>query len=328
MDFPDTLNEGAAWADSYRPVLDRAFAAFMETDEWPLVASVQRDLDRAKIDIDVREAVRKIPTMTGTRTSHYGPERVEIPLHLLRHIPAAEELIQACEVIIKRVTSLYLSPEPKPRLNSNDSVLEPFDRLVVMRAGELLNNNGPDPFGGGTRGESEWEYEVHEERARDFLSVDSLDAYFDRQQELLLSERDQTSPPRPRSIFVLMPFGENWSRGVYDMLHRALRSLDERVKLHRADDIFMPGKITDQIADAIERADALIADITGTNPNVMWELGYAQALRKPVIILNQSVEDSPFDVHDWRQINYSITPTEQDHRAIEMSVRQALELVD
>ena len=74
----------------------------------------------------------------------------------------------------------------------------------------------------------------------------------------------------------------------------------------RADDITAPGRITDQITAAIDRADVVIADLTGNNPNVMFEVGYAVALNRPLILLNQTVQGSPFDIQDWRQITYSV----------------------
>ena len=48
----------------------------------------------------------------------------------------------------------------------------------------------------------------------------------------------------------------------------------------------------------------MILDVTGGNANVMYELGYAQALKKPVIILNQSTATIPFDISMDRQIRY------------------------
>jgi hypothetical protein len=37
----------------------------------------------------------------------------------------------------------------------------------------------------------------------------------------------------------------------------------------------------------------------------MFELGYGDALRKQIIVLNELVDDTPFDMRDWRQILYS-----------------------
>ncbi len=79
-------------------------------------------------------------------------------------------------------------------------------------------------------------------------------------------------------LFVIMPFGQNWSDGIYALIRRAAGKLDipqERIRLYRADEIASPGQISDQIKQAIDSADVVIADITDVNPNVMWELGFA-----------------------------------------------------
>ncbi|MFO0835866.1 MAG: nucleoside 2-deoxyribosyltransferase [Phycisphaerales bacterium] len=111
--------------------------------------------------------------------------------------------------------------------------------------------------------------------------------------------------PRTKEVFVLMPFREEFD-DVYEMLRSACAecSSGQSVRCRRADEIAEPGRITDQIIRCIRDADVVIADLTGSNPNVMYELGYAHALNKPSIILNQTVKDSPFDVKDMRQIVY------------------------
>jgi nucleoside 2-deoxyribosyltransferase len=50
------------------------------------------------------------------------------------------------------------------------------------------------------------------------------------------------------------------------------------------------------IKQAIERADFVIADLTGSNPDVMYEVGYAQALRKPVLPIIQLEDTIPSDL--------------------------------
>jgi hypothetical protein len=138
--------------------------------------------------------------------------------------------------------------------------------------------------------------------ARPYRDVKILDDYFARQASIIESSLPQqpipTSPRAPAYVFVLMPFSEEWSPGVYDLIKRAVDSLRPEfdIFVERADDISRPGKITQQIIKAIHRVDVIVADITGNNANVMWELGFAQALGKPPVILNQAIKETPFDL--------------------------------
>ena len=79
--------------------------------------------------------------------------------------------------------------------------------------------------------------------------------------------------------------------------------------LYRADDIAEPGQITQQIRDSIARAHLTIADITNVNPNVMWELGYADGLGRTIVIFNQNPGSSPFDMVDRHHVGYQADPT-------------------
>ncbi|HKS40840.1 MAG TPA: hypothetical protein VJX74_09545, partial [Blastocatellia bacterium] len=51
-------------------------------------------------------------------------------------------------------------------------------------------------------------------------------------------------------------------------------------------------------------AQLIIADLTGMNPNVFYDVGYADALGKTVILLIQQGDDIPFDLQSQRHINY------------------------
>lgn len=99
------------------------------------------------------------------------------------------------------------------------------------------------------------------------------------------------------------------------------------LSVYRADDIASPGKIPEQVKMAIAAADLIIADITGLNPNVMYELGFADASNKSVVLLNQDIGSSPFDVRDMRQVAYSRTPTRADEQNIGRHLHTALEEV-
>lgn len=56
------------------------------------------------------------------------------------------------------------------------------------------------------------------------------------------------------------------------------------------------------------RARFLIAELTGRNSNVFYELGIAHAVGKEVILLAQTMEDVPADLRHHRVIKYEYTP--------------------
>ncbi len=107
--------------------------------------------------------------------------------------------------------------------------------------------------------------------------------------------------------FVMMPFRENFKQVRTDIREAATMA---RVTCVWADEIYDVGKITEQIVSEIKKAWACVADVTGRNPNVVWELGFAQALEKPTFILAQSPRDLFFDLKDQRTIIYDLQDRE------------------
>jgi hypothetical protein len=107
------------------------------------------------------------------------------------------------------------------------------------------------------------------------------------------------------SCFVMMPFAEPLG-GYYATVYQP--AIDKaKLKAVRADtDIFGTGKIIDQIWAGIRSARVLVAELTGRNPNVLYELGLAHALRKPVVLVSSNEDDVPFDVRHVRVIYYDM----------------------
>jgi nucleoside 2-deoxyribosyltransferase len=62
--------------------------------------------------------------------------------------------------------------------------------------------------------------------------------------------------------------------------------------------------IIKDILQAIRKADYIIADLSQPNPNVYYEMGFAHALRKPVILITRNLESLPFDLRHQRVIIY------------------------
>lgn len=70
----------------------------------------------------------------------------------------------------------------------------------------------------------------------------------------------------------------------------------------RADQISEPGLITTQVIQHIIEDPLVVADLTGSNPNVFYELAIRHAIRKPLVQIIQKEEKIPFDVAGMRTI--------------------------
>ncbi len=102
------------------------------------------------------------------------------------------------------------------------------------------------------------------------------------------------------TCFVMMPFGE-WPDKYYrDIFIPAIK--DAGLEPVRGDELYHTGSVVEQIWDQIEKAKLLIADLTGRNPNVFYELGLAHAAIKPVVFTAANIDDVPFDLRHLRVI--------------------------
>lgn len=99
-----------------------------------------------------------------------------------------------------------------------------------------------------------------------------------------------------------MPFGSEFD-DIYKLgIKEVAKSLD--VIAERVDEQSFSETILERIYRQIESADFIIADMTGRNPNVFYEVGYAHAKKKPVILLTKEATDIPFDLKHHRHLIY------------------------
>ena len=62
--------------------------------------------------------------------------------------------------------------------------------------------------------------------------------------------------------------------------------------------------ITDVILENIEKAQYIIADLSGSRPNVYYEIGYAQALAKKPILIKKVGTKVHFDLYVHKATEY------------------------
>jgi nucleoside 2-deoxyribosyltransferase len=105
-------------------------------------------------------------------------------------------------------------------------------------------------------------------------------------------------------VFVLMPF----DAGFTDIYSLGIKATVEHADMfaERVDEqVFHREGILERIYNQIEIADFIIADMSGRNPNVFYEVGYAHAKNKLCILLTKDLNDIPFDLKHHRHIIYS-----------------------
>ena len=140
-----------------------------------------------------------------------------------------------------------------------------------------------------------------------------------------------TAPREPRirefldTCFVMMPFGAWFDRYYQDIYTPAIK--EAGLEPIRADELFSTGSVVEQIWEQIQKAKVLLADLSGKNANVFYELGLAHAAKKPVVFTSSLVDDVPFDLRHLRVIIYDIREPEwatRLHKSIADYLRNAM----
>lgn len=125
------------------------------------------------------------------------------------------------------------------------------------------------------------------------------------------SKQRRATPAKPAKgakpnlkAFVIMPF-----RPVENVVYaRVIVPLAEEIgyDVARADTTLNQRAIMQDVIEGIQGADLVVADLSGRNANVFYELGLAHALRRPVVLLAQASSDIPFDLGAYRAVLYNV----------------------
>lgn len=128
-----------------------------------------------------------------------------------------------------------------------------------------------------------------------------------------ITENDLTIDSR--MVFVLTPFNDRY----YDEFMTIKTTCEDAgFKCFRGDEKEFKGDIFPEMLRYIAKARIIIANINGRNPNVLYELGVAQAMDKSVILVSKEPKNLPIDIQSQRFLIYS------DSDALRESLRSEL----
>jgi hypothetical protein len=115
-----------------------------------------------------------------------------------------------------------------------------------------------------------------------------------------------TRPARPRAkvqVFAAMPFDQRYDDVFFFAMSHAAQV--NGAVCERVDTSDFSGDIVSEIQSMIRGSDAVIVDLSESNPNVLYEAGYAHALRVPTVhICSTPLSQLPFDVSHWNTLQY------------------------
>jgi hypothetical protein len=138
------------------------------------------------------------------------------------------------------------------------------------------------------------------------------------------SPRKQRTVPSPkRKVFASMPFAAQYDDTFLVGIQPA--ALAVGAVAERVDYDGVAGNVVAQIRSLIKAAKVVVADLSGSRPNVLHEIGYAEALGKDVIqVCSTPLADLPFNVRNNQTISYSIGQTTKLRKRLESELSKVI----
>jgi len=131
--------------------------------------------------------------------------------------------------------------------------------------------------------------------------------------------------------FLVTPLGEKNSK---ERVHADLMKTEVfkpletelNCRFERADTDSQNSVVAETIFRGILNADIVIADTIGNNPNVLYEIGIAHAMNKPVVIINPDGNSVPSDINHLTRIQYSqeIFNDFEENAAVKAELREKI----
>ncbi|MEE9555405.1 MAG: hypothetical protein V3W18_14045 [candidate division Zixibacteria bacterium] len=114
--------------------------------------------------------------------------------------------------------------------------------------------------------------------------------------------KNKKKKPTKGTCMILMPFKEP-----FDIYYEAIIKpavIVANLEPLRGDSLFRAGPIMADVWQMIQDSEVLVAELTGKNANVFYELGLGHAIGKPIVLVAETMDDVPFDLRALRVILY------------------------
>lgn len=107
-------------------------------------------------------------------------------------------------------------------------------------------------------------------------------------------------------VFVAMPFDAPHSGPLWNVMGAVCGEMHPPMTLDRADLASAPSLVVGDILEKLERAEIVVADLTGNNPNVLYEVGLAHARCEAVILIAYRGQSLAFDLAGLRCLFFDL----------------------
>lgn len=146
-------------------------------------------------------------------------------------------------------------------------------------------------------------------------------------ERLATTTRLQPSPksrrPPKNHVFASMPFAAKYDDTFLVAIEPA--ALASGAVAERVDHSGSTGDVVAQIQSMIRTAKVVVADLSDSRPNVLHEVGFAEALNKPVVqICSTATTDLPFNVRNNQTIRYTIGQTAKLRKRLEQELQEVI----
>lgn len=138
-----------------------------------------------------------------------------------------------------------------------------------------------------------------------------------------------------KTCFVIMPIsdGNPYEVGHFSRVYKHLiqpACAAAGIQVIRADDVKSTNYIAIDILQKVVKSDLVICDLSGRNPNVLYELGVRQAFDLPVVLIKDIRTDRIFDIQGMRTLDYDdslrIDTVQRDVNSLQQTITSTLQL--